>query len=232
MSDDLDKSLDEIHRTYGWRARLERFRAHLDKLPDQRRRVPTWTPITEINPKWRDRLDGIEKREIDGVAHYALGARSGPRANIEKEIESAEQAGEAGDLDRFAQAIHRIVGDFFEAGVEIFVEADYRKRQSKNRKGKPVERRKGVAARGFMAYLEEFPETKSGQLIADLESDERELADGSYYYVMRLDEQGDVEVWDGDTDERDSVPRDNITQKLSVARQYLKDQQQARRRKK
>lgn len=196
MSDDLEKAVDEYRNSYGWRARLERFRSHLDKLPDQRRRIP-----------------------IKG------GHKTGPRVEIEKEIDSAERAGEAGDLDAFAQAMHRIVGDFFEAGVPIFVEADYRKRQSKRASG-PRKRQSGLAIRGLMAMLDEWPDLDAPTMRNHLEghprdSDERNVK-------VRLDDDGTVVVTDLADGSQDLVPKEYQANYLKRARDAIKKDRQNR----
>jgi len=195
MNDDLQQVVDDYRRSYGWRARLERFRVHLDKLPDQRRRIP-----------------------IKG------GHKAGPRAEIELAIQDAERAGEAGDLDAFAQALHRIVGDFHEAGVPIYVEADYRKRQSKSAAGLR-KRQPGLAVRGLMAMLKRWPELNAEAMRNDLETGPRDFDEENL--SVRLDD--DVVVVTDLTDgSEDSVPKEYQSTYLSRARTAVTKETQNR----
>lgn len=109
----IDLAVDDLNYHYPWQRRLQRYRDHLDKLPDQRRRIP-------IESGWKDKPRNAMERKL-----HAAGAswKEGPRVSIERAIGEAEKAAEASDLDAFAQALERIVSDFWRAGLPLALEA-------------------------------------------------------------------------------------------------------------
>lgn len=175
MSDDISKQAEQYRNQYGWQSRLQHFREHLDNLPDQRRRIET----------------------EDGVT-------AGPRALIEQAIDDAERAGHAGDLDAFAQAMHRIVGDFWEAGLPILDEGFHRARQSKRAKGKRT-RPPALWKRAFIAMLEEWPDLDAATMRDHLDGYPRIFDER---VEVSVDDEGNVIITDLIEGTQDNVPKE------------------------
>ena len=132
--------IDEAERTMGhfehfqdWRKQISYYRDQLAKLPEQRRTVPIWTPITKIGRKSRKLLDarGVQKTEIDGVLHYAISSKETPTRTFERQIDDAEQAAEAGDIGRFGLHIAAIVTSLLNAQIPTIRQAHESARQQK-----------------------------------------------------------------------------------------------------
>jgi len=100
-------SEEEYGYEYSWQRRLERYRQLLELVPDKRR---------VINKGDETRID----------------LTAGPCILIERAIEDAQRAGDAGDLDAFAQAIERIVSGLHEQAVPMHIRAAKSKTASEN----------------------------------------------------------------------------------------------------
>jgi len=194
LAEKIRQGFGRIEAERGWQARLDRLERHLDNLPDQRRI--------------------IEEKDGDTITKT-----TGPRAEIERHIKQARRTGEAGDLDGFAQAMHRIVSDFWEAGIPLFLDGDYRQRQQAAAR-RPRKRKLSLAGRGLVALVADQPSVTKGRLVEALEMEPVTLDDDDIEFTLYGDR---VQVRCLETDHVEFVALRNLKQGIYRAKKRQGD---------
>jgi len=194
LAEKIRQGFGRIEAERGWQARLDRLERHLDNLPDQRRI--------------------IEEKDGDTITKT-----TGPRAEIERHIKQARRTGEAGDLDGFAQAMHRIVSDFWEAGIPLFLDGDYRQRQQAAAR-RPRKREAGLVLRALGALVRDRPSLSRARLVAELEAEPLTLDHADVEFTLR---ESGVEVRCLVSDRVESIRLKNVQRYIYRAKKRQVD---------
>ena len=133
MIKESERAMEDSEYFSDWRKQIEYYRDQLANLPEQRRTVPIWTPVTKIGRLGRERFEaeGAQQMEIDGVLHYAISWKETPTRTLERQIDDAEQAAEAGDIGTFGLHIAAIVTSLLNAQIPTIQKAQESARQQK-----------------------------------------------------------------------------------------------------